>query len=200
MQPPMGGMNVIEFYKNGQVRVEPITVSRKVLSALEQRLLMFYTGTQRATRTVLSDQARGVANEEDKFKATTEMVKLVYKMRDALYAGNMPEVGVLLHRNWEIKRSLSKYISTQAIDNAYARALEAGAGGGKLLGAGAGGFLLLYCEPELQDAVKESLADIQEFPIRFDFSGSRIIFTDGVDIGGSGVGQRNVKELLEKVH
>ena len=180
-----GGVNVIEFFENGRVRVEPVTVARKVLSDLEQRLLMFYTGTQRATRTVLLDQTRHVANDEGKFKATAEMVKLVYRMRDALFAEDLPVFGELLQQNWELKRSLSTHISNQAIDAAYLRAMEAGAGGGKLLGAGAGGFLLLYCEPEYQTPVRKALSDLPELPFRFDFSGSRIIYTDGFDIGES---------------
>ena len=178
-----GGVNLIEFFENGRVRVEPVTVRQQVLSKLEQRLLMFYTGTQRSTRTVLQDQARQVASRADKFETTAAMVKIVYEMRDALFADDLSIFGTLLHRTWELKRSLSTHISNEAIDEGYERALSAGASGGKLLGAGAGGFLLLYCEPDRQEAVRRALGHLQELRFRFDPLGSRIIYTDGSDLG-----------------
>lgn len=180
-----GGLNVIEFRDGGRVSVEPVTVSRDAIHALEDRLLMFYTGEQRSTRTVLADQGRNVANDEQKFAATARMVGLVYEMRDALFAADLPTFGDLLHRNWELKRSLSKHISNPAIDEAYETARRAGARGGKLLGAGGGGFLLVYCEPELQPALRQALAQLDEFEFRFDLSGSSIIFTDGSDKASS---------------
>lgn len=180
-----GGLNVIRFLEGGRVIVEPVTVPRDVIHALEDRLLMFYTGEQRSTRTILADQGRNVANDEQKFAATAQMVDLVYEMRDALFAADLPTFGDLLHRNWELKRSLSKQISNPAIDDAYESARRAGARGGKLLGAGGGGFLLLYCEPERQAGLREALSQLDEFEFRFDLSGSSIIFTDGSDITSS---------------
>lgn len=180
-----GGLNVIEFRANGQVRVEPLTVARSTVDELERRLLMFYTGEQRETRSVLSDQGKQVASDEDKFRATAKMVELVYEMRDALFANDLEAFGELLHRNWELKRSLSKHISNPVVDDAYARAREAGAAGGKLLGAGGGGFLLVYCDPKRHDELRRGLSDLHELRFRFDFGGSRIIFTDGSDIEGA---------------
>jgi D-glycero-alpha-D-manno-heptose-7-phosphate kinase len=176
-----GGLNVIEFGAGGRVRVEPVTVPRDVQSGLERRLMMFYMGNQRETKSVLTDQRHQVATDTEKFEATRSMVGLVYEMRDALHAGDLPAFGTLLNRNWELKRGLSKHISNPAIDAAYARALEAGAGGGKLLGAGGGGFLLLYCEPDRQAAVRAALEDLSELGFQFDPQGSRIIYTDGQD-------------------
>jgi D-glycero-alpha-D-manno-heptose-7-phosphate kinase len=181
-----GGLNVIEFLQHGRVRVEPVTVSRDVVDALEDRLLMFYTGTQRDTREVLADQGKGVASEEEKFQATAKMVDLVSEMRDALYARNLPVFGDLLHRNWQLKRRLSNHISNPLIDDAYDRAMKAGARGGKLLGAGGGGFLLFYCEPYRQEELRKALSDLNEFRFRFDLSGSSVIFTDGAEINSSG--------------
>lgn len=181
-----GGLNVIEFYKNGEVRVEPITISRDTLNALDQRLLMFYTGAQRATSTILGDQGQRVSNEEAKFQSTARMVDLVYEMRDALFENDLWAFGELLHKNWELKRSLSAHISNPAIDDAYERALQAGAMGGKLLGAGGGGFLLVYADPEHHPAVRSALSDLNELEFHFSLHGSSIVHTDGYDIEGSG--------------
>jgi len=184
-----GGLNVIEFGPNGEVSVEPVTIARDVLDALEGRLLMFYTGAQRATRSILGDQGKSVANEEEKFATTEQMVQLVYEMRDALYAEDLSVFGDLLHRNWLLKKSLSKNISNPLVDDAYDAALRAGAAGGKLLGAGGGGFLLVYCEPEKQSALREALSHMAELDFHFSLSGSSIIHTDGFDIkrrGGFG--------------
>ena len=180
-----GGLNVIEFDKNGEVRVAPVTISRKTFMDLDARLLMFYTGSQRATSSILSDQSKRVANEEDKFKATAKMVELVYEMRTALYDGDLPAFGELLHRNWELKRSLSKGISNALIDEAYAKALEAGATGGKLLGAGGGGFLLVFAEPEHHPKLRQALSHLDELEFHFSMQGSSIAYTDGFDSGGA---------------
>ncbi len=180
-----GGLNVIEFGAEGQVRVEKLTLSRELNRRLDRNLLMFYTGDQRATRTILSDQSKGVADDDAKFDATRQMVGLVYEMRDALYRGDLDAFGDLLHRNWLLKRSLSKHISNPRIDDAYQRALDAGARGGKLCGAGGGGFLLLYCEHEHQPALRQALSDLTELVFRFDHGGSRIIFHDGHGTGAA---------------
>jgi D-glycero-alpha-D-manno-heptose-7-phosphate kinase len=181
-----GGLNVIEFYKNGEVRVEPVTIARKVLSSLDDRLLMFYTGEQRATSSILEDQSKRIASEEEKFRTIAKMVESVDEMREALFAGDLPAFGELLHRNWQLKRSVSTLISNPEIDEAYSRALEAGAAGGKLLGAGGGGFLLLYVDTEHQSKVRQALAHLHELEFHFSLAGSSIIHTDGFDIGGAG--------------
>jgi D-glycero-alpha-D-manno-heptose-7-phosphate kinase len=181
-----GGINVIEFYKNGEVRVEPVTIARETLTNLDSRLMMFYTGEQRATSSILGDQSQGVATNDEKFQATAKMVELVYEMRDALFEGDLWAFGEVLDRNWELKRSLSKHISNPAIDEAYARAREAGAAGGKLLGAGGGGFLLVYVDPEHQEKVREALAHLNELDFHYSPLGSSIVHTDGFDIESPG--------------
>ncbi|MEX1365239.1 MAG: GHMP kinase [Nannocystaceae bacterium] len=180
-----GGLNVIEFDSNGQVRVAPVTIARQTLVDLDERLLMFYTGSQRATSSILSDQSKRITNEEDKFRATAKMVELVYQMRTALFDADLPAFGELLHQNWLLKRSLSAAISNPAIDDAYARALEAGATGGKLLGAGGGGFLLVFAEPEHHPKLRQALAHMDELQFHFSMQGSTIIHSDGSDIEGA---------------
>ena len=174
-----GGLNLIEFGANGEVRVEPLSISRETVDMLEQRILMFYFVDQRATRSILADQSDRVATSADTFKATGEMVSLVYDVRDALYVGDMKRFGELLHRNWELKRGLSKYISNVQIDQAYDAARSAGALGGKLLGAGGGGFLLVFAEPNDHAKIREALSGMDELPIRLARAGSQIIYSDG---------------------
>ncbi len=180
-----GGINLIEFYANGEVRVEPLTIGRQTLDALESRLLMFYTGAQRATSSILAGQSKAVATQEDKFLTTAAMVDLVYEMRDALYAGDLAEFGALLHRNWMLKRELSSEISNSEIDRYYDLARKAGALGGKLLGAGGGGFLLVYADQEKHAAIRLVLADMNELQVRFSMAGSSIIHSDGQDVNAA---------------
>lgn len=178
-----GGLNVIEFHGGGEVRVEPLALPRPLVRSLDSRLLMFYTGHQRATRTILSDQSASISKNVNKFDATCSMVELVYEMREALHAGDLDAFGALLHRNWLLKKTLSSRISSPEIDQAYQAALTAGAKGGKLCGAGGGGFLLLYCEESHQPALRQALSHLHEMPFRFSHTGSQIIFTDGQGIG-----------------
>jgi D-glycero-alpha-D-manno-heptose-7-phosphate kinase len=180
-----GGLNVIEFHRNGEVRVEPVPIARQTLGELDSRLLLFYTGEQRATSTILSDQSKRVASDDEKFDATQKMVALVWEMRDALIDGDLWAFGEILHKNWELKRSLSKHISSSSIDESYARALEAGALGGKLLGAGGGGFLLIYAEPETHGKVRQALAGLNELEFHFSLQGSIIVHIDGGFAGGA---------------
>jgi D-glycero-alpha-D-manno-heptose-7-phosphate kinase len=181
-----GGLNVIEFGADGEVTVEPVTISQEILADLDNRLLMFYTGKQRATSEILEEQSRKVADEEHKFEVTARMVDLVYELRTALFKGDLHLFGEILHRNWELKRSLLEAISNPEVDEAYDRAIKAGAVGGKLLGAGGGGFLLLYCEPQDHDRLRGALADLSELRFHFSLAGSSIIHTEGDDIGNSG--------------
>lgn len=181
-----GGINLIEFYKNGEVRVEPLTLARETLNSLESRLLLFYTGEQRSTSAILSGQSQAVAKQEEKFAATAAMVDLVYEMRDALYAADLEAFGALLHQNWMLKRELSKQISNPMIDGCYQAALEAGALGGKLLGAGGGGFLLVYAHPEKHGAIRAALARMNELQVHFSMIGSSIIHSDGYDVNAAG--------------
>ncbi len=174
-----GGLNLIEFKADGRTEVSPIAVPRHTVEALDRCLLMFYTGTRRTTRSVLTEQQEIVARDDDKFRSTSKMVELAYQMRDAIYAGELSVVGELLHQNWKIKRSLTSQISNPDIDSAYEAARAAGAIGGKLLGAGGGGFMLFYVEPEHRQAVRSALSRLTELRFSFFHFGSSIIFHDG---------------------
>lgn len=170
-----GGLNFIEFSTDGSVSVTPLLLSQGLLEQLEANLMLFYLGAQRRARDVLADQNARITNEKEKFDALCNIVALAYGMRDALLRGDLRAFAYALAAGWELKCSLSPAISNDSIDEYYTRALNAGALGGKLAGAGGAGFLLLYVEPPAQEQVRAALADCFELPFKFDRYGSRII-------------------------
>ncbi len=115
-------------------------------------------------------------SEQDKVDTLGKMVDLTYEMLDLLRAGDVTGVGRAMHQQWQHKRSLASGISNPIIEKYYNRAMEYGALGGKLLGAGGGGFLLFYCEPDQQERLRKALFDLRELPFRFDWHGSRILY------------------------
>jgi D-glycero-alpha-D-manno-heptose-7-phosphate kinase len=171
-----GGVNLIEFERHGGVSVQPLLLPPATLSELEGNLMLFYTGTQRDAREILSDQVTAIEGDDAVMARIQRLVDLAYEMRDLLLAGNIDAFGLALHRGWELKRSISAQISTSAIDELYVQAREAGALGGKIAGAGGGGFLLLYCPKAVQRRVRESLGRLQSLEFRFDWGGARIAF------------------------
>jgi len=172
-----GGLNFIEFHPNESVTVQPMVLSPSAMSNLESRLMLFYTGDQRDARTLLSKQVASMQSDADKFATMQRMVDLAYEMRDVLASEDLDGFGGLLHRGWEMKRSLGG-ISYARIDDAYERARAAGAIGGKLAGAGGGGFLVLYCPPDRQAAVCEALSDLKRVDFQFDRAGARVAFAE----------------------
>jgi D-glycero-alpha-D-manno-heptose-7-phosphate kinase len=171
-----GGVNLIEFERHGGVTVQPLLLPAATLSALEHNLMLFYTGSQRDARSILSSQVAAIEADDLAAKRMQQMVDLAYEMRDILLAGELDKFGRALHRGWEMKRGLSSQISTSSIDALYERALTAGALGGKLAGAGGGGFLLLYCPAGEQARVRAALDGLQSLEFRFDWGGARIAF------------------------
>lgn len=172
----LGGVNLIEFERHGGVTIQPVLLPAATLAELEANLMLFYTGTQRDARTVLSSQVEAIENDDETVSRIQRMVDLAYEMRDHLIDGDLDTFGFALHRGWEMKRGISAQISTSAIDEHYARARAAGALGGKLAGAGGGGFLLLYCPKSVQARVREALDGLQSLEFRFDWGGARIAF------------------------
>ncbi len=169
-----GGFNFIEFMpRGGGVRVEPIICPPQTLERLHRSLLLFYTGRQRAASDVLSGQRDAIV-AGSATAALIGMRDLAYELREVLGRGDVERIGPLLHRNWELKRSLVAGLSDTQVDTWYERARAAGADGGKLLGAGAGGFLLILSSPERQAAVRTALADLREVPFHFAARGTQI--------------------------
>jgi D-glycero-alpha-D-manno-heptose-7-phosphate kinase len=171
-----GGVNLIEFERHGGVTVQPLMLPTATAAELENNLMLFFTGSQRDARTVLSHQVTAMETNEATFQRLHSMVELAYEMRDFLLAGDLDAFGKALHRGWEMKRGMSSMISTSTIDRWYERALTAGALGGKIAGAGGGGFLLLYCPQPAQARVRAALSELQSLDFRFDWGGARIAF------------------------
>ena len=171
-----GGINLIEFERHGGVTVQPLLLPQSTLSELESNLMLFYTGYQREARDILSQQAVALESDNMAISRVQKLVDLSYDMRDLLLQRDLDAFGQALDRGWEIKRGIGTQISTAPIDDLYARARDAGAIGGKLAGAGGGGFLLLYCPKVAQDRVRQALNSLQSLEFRFDWGGARIAF------------------------
>ena len=171
-----GGLNFIEFNPDGNVVVTPLILPKDTITSLENNLILFYTGDQRKTSQILRDQSEQLKVDIQKFKNLEAMTVLAYDMRERLIAGDLPGFAEILHRGWELKKTLSKQITNSWLENIYEKALANGALGGKLLGAGGGGFLLLYCDQARQEALKEKLNELTPMPFRFDWGGARIIY------------------------
>jgi len=170
-----GGLNVITFNSNGTVGVEPIHLRRDTFKELQSNLLIFYTGQQRQASGILAEQKDNL-KAQDKRDITKEMVKLVWKLRESLLKNRIDDMGPILHENWLLKRQLASKVTNSAIDEMYKRAMDNGATGGKLLGAGGGGFLLFYCPQKNQAHLRRVFADAREMPFKFDNEGTKVIY------------------------
>ena len=170
-----GGLNVIRFLPTGEVKVEPINIQPSVYNQLQDNLLLFYTGITRNASDVLSDQKHNLINKQAKFDSMLRMTELVEKAIENLCESDLDEFGKTLDENWNLKKSLSNKISNTDIDDIYSMAKKNGAVGGKLLGAGGGGFLVFYCRKENQGGLREVLSRLKEVEFKFDNTGSQII-------------------------
>jgi D-glycero-alpha-D-manno-heptose-7-phosphate kinase len=170
----VGGFNFIEFLpRGGGVRVEPVVCTLETLKQVQRSLLLFFTGRQRRADDVLSGQQAAISNGEAT-QALLTMRDLAQELRERLGAGDAGSVGRLLHENWVLKRGVSSGISDSQIDEWYERALAAGATGGKILGAGAGGFLLVFAAPDRHAGVRAALREMREVPLRFAAHGTQV--------------------------
>ncbi len=169
-----GGLNIIHFQPNGDVRVEPLYIKNEVYQELQENLLMFYVGNQRKASDILSEQKKN-ASQVEKFNVLKSMVLLVHDLRNCLYSEELDDFGKILHENWILKQKLASQISNSQIDNIYEAGRQAGATGGKLLGAGGGGFMLFYCEKENQEKLIDKLKPLEKFNFAFEREGSKII-------------------------
>ena len=170
-----GNLNHIRFNPDDQVDVTPIICSTETKVQLQKNLLLFYTGITRSTKDVLSEQKKNTESDSKKFENLQKMKQLAEELRDALNDNNLSQFGEILHKGWLLKRELASSITNPEIDQYYEAALEAGAIGGKLLGAGGGGFLLFYCAEEKKERIRAALP-LEEIPFAFDTQGSKIIY------------------------
>jgi TPP-dependent pyruvate/acetoin dehydrogenase alpha subunit/galactokinase/mevalonate kinase-like predicted kinase len=170
-----GGLNHVEFRPDGRIRVTPVAASPARVQALADHLLLFFTGIARPAA-VARSVVEGLG---DRAAALRRLRALVEEARAVVEgAGGLTPLGAMLDEAWGLKRSLSPLVSTPTVDALYRRARAAGALGGKLLGAGGGGFLLLFAEPDRQAAVVAALSPLVRVPFRFESAGSRLIFAD----------------------
>lgn len=168
-----GGFNYIEFGGSNHLRVQPVTLAMNRLNLLQDHLMLFFTGFSRTASQIAEAQIKNIPNKKPELSRMYEMVQ---EARDILNGGDLLKFGKLLDESWQLKRSLSDKISTGHIDDLYNSAMKAGAIGGKLLGAGGGGFVLLFVEPQHKPKVRSALKDLLEVPIKFENLGSQIIF------------------------
>lgn len=168
-----GGLRFMEFGTNGEVHTEKVSVSFDNRRRLEENLLLFYTGTTRKADVILKEQKQNI---HDRKAVLGQMKQIAYDARKKLEAGKVDAIGELLDDSWQLKKQLASNISNGIIDETYERAKAAGAIGGKVAGAGGGGFLLFYCRPENQDKLREALHDMYELHIRLESNGSKVIF------------------------
>jgi len=168
-----GGLQFLRFNSDGSVFADPVILSPEARAEFSRRLLIFYTGQTRDARQVLARQQEATPS---KLAELGRLCEIAAEMRDVLTFGRDLNVfGTLLDEAWQAKRSLTDAISNPWIDELYARALRAGALGGKLLGAGGGGFLLLFCEPHHQRRLREDFSELRELRFSLDPQGSKIV-------------------------
>lgn len=176
-----GGLNFISFHPDGSTEVEPVDLNPSVLTELQRNLMLFFTGSSHHSWSILQEQESSSRSQTGTaVDALHEVKELGIRMRSALRQGDIRELGTLLHKGWQAKRRISTKISTPRIDDLYSLALHNGALGGKITGAGGGGFLLLYCEPEFQGNVREAMRqqDVHEMIFGFDMQGAQAIVND----------------------
>ncbi|MDP6641604.1 MAG: hypothetical protein QF381_04120 [Nitrososphaerales archaeon] len=174
-----GGLREITFISDGTASIESLKISQSRKRMMGSNLLLFYTGLTRESSFILSDQKNNMVKNHIILK---EMKGQVSELRALLESEeDFDHMGQMLHQAWNLKRKLSKKITNSIIDNMYTQALESGAMGGKICGAGGGGFLLLYVPRESQNQVRKTMQDYREFPFMLNDGGSKIIFNTGSD-------------------
>lgn len=172
----LGGLNLIRFNPDETIDIEPVFAPAGVVETVEQSMLMFYTGITRSASAILNKQSNEMAQDRRKIHAMRRMVTLTDVMRRALLQANPHDVGEILHESWRLKRALGAEISSDFIDDIYDKAMAAGATGGKLLGAGGGGFMVFYAPLERHDAIRQALSPLRPVNFRFERQGTNVIF------------------------
>ena len=183
-----GGLNLIEFFKDGSVDVTPLKVRPEITSALESRVMLFHNGVRRSSVSPLQEQARRSASDPDTVDALHRLKDMAYEMCEVLEHGELDRVGSMLHLAWEAKQHLNSQVGTPEISRVYGLARSAGASGGKLAGAGLAGTLVLYSPEEQQQDVRRMLATQgwRERRMRIDWEGAAHIAAVGAEHGRAG--------------
>lgn len=172
-----GGIQLMEFKRDGKVDIKGVKISKKDLSELEKHLLLMYTGKERSSSALHVKQASEVSSHVDAYK---KMAELAHRQFDAFENGKWRDTGKLLHENWMLKKTLASGISDEYIDRLYNTALKNGAEGGKIMGAGGGGFMLFFADPDKHAKIIEALPELKQESFGFDSDGSKIIYSQGI--------------------
>ncbi|RMF06622.1 MAG: kinase [Candidatus Neomarinimicrobiota bacterium] len=171
-----GGFNHIQFLQNGEIIVNPLIIPSERMNEINDHLMLFYTGIMRTASNVADSYVKHI---QDRKRQMRIMNDLVHEGLSILSSGqDLQDFGRLMHEAWQVKRSFSSLISNSVVDDIYEKARSAGALGGKLAGAGGGGFMLLFVPPEAREAVRQTLKSLIHVPFRFEFNGSQIVFYD----------------------
>jgi D-glycero-alpha-D-manno-heptose-7-phosphate kinase len=176
-----GGIRDIRFGPGEEVVPEEVELSATDRRALQRNILLFYTGITRSADPILAEQNANIKARRPQLDLLRDLAVFA---ADRLRGGDLDVVGAAMRESWEAKRKLASGVSNSRIDEAVSRALDAGASGAKLTGAGGGGFLLVICPMERQQAVRDSLADMRELPVKLDRLGSRVVLNVTRDIWG----------------
>jgi len=173
-----GGLQYIQFNPDGSVFTDPIICSPETKKMLQERLLMLYTGMTRSANDVLEEQKANTEKDHNRRQTLRSMTQLAQALREALCQNDLDAFGEILHQGWLMKKDLASGISNGHINEWYERARRHGAIGGKILGAGGGGFLLLYAPREQHSEILSALPALQAIPFRFEPQGSKIIYVE----------------------
>jgi D-glycero-alpha-D-manno-heptose-7-phosphate kinase len=168
-----GGIRFFEFLPDGEVKSEKLKLSPEAQRALNNDLLLFFTGVGRNSVTILSEQTRNIQDRRTELRAIKQLAR---QARSEIENGNFDILGILMDQSWELKKRLAGSISNGHLDQIYEQARRAGALGGKIAGAGGGGFILLYVPYECQNKVRAALSGLQELPFRLEADGTKVIF------------------------
>lgn len=171
-----GGLNFITFNQDDTVCVEKVFLNRENNEKFQKNLLMFYTGETRSASEILDEQKVNVKNDKKKVEFLHKIVQLAYELKSEFIKGNIDAAGEILHTSWMYKKELATTITNSKIDYYYDLAMKNGALGGKLLGAGGGGFLLFYVKEENQERVFAALKDLYRMPFRFETQSTALIY------------------------
>jgi D-glycero-alpha-D-manno-heptose-7-phosphate kinase len=196
IQTAYGGFNKIMISSNGNFEVIPQAINGARMTALQDHLLLFFTGVSRTASDIAADKIKSIPSKQVELHAMREMVDVAADILTG--TGDICDFGRLLHEAWLLKRQLSKSVAPQFIDDIYEKARRSGALGGKLLGAGGGGFMLFFVKPEQKLELCEGLKDLLLVPFQFENSGSQIIFYDNSHYSQSSLTRRDYQHLNEK--
>jgi D-glycero-alpha-D-manno-heptose-7-phosphate kinase len=173
-----GGLQFIQFNPDETVFVDPVVCAPETKRTLNERLLMLYTGLTRSADTILEEQRQNTQSDVERRKTLQQMTALARELRECLLRDQLDSFGDALHQAWLLKTQLASGITTDVIDDWYARARAHGAIGGKILGAGGGGFLLLYAPPERHDEIRRNLPEMGATSFHLEPQGSKIIYVE----------------------